>query len=387
MLISKEVKSEILNSISDKENFIKGSITGKTPNSPYRKIDMKPILIKDEYKIQFAIYDDKKVYHKNLSIDESLSQIENFIQDGFANIILKTVKNDMHLICSPKKIKINKSAASIKESANLSHNREKNHFISRNEFYPFLYKLGIQDKDGKIINSMSDKFIQLNKFLELVDNEIKKQNFKKLVVVDYGCGKAYLTFALYHYLTNIKKIQAKIIGVDFNKDLVRQSNETAKKVGFNSLFFKHSTIADFKTKDESPDMVLSLHACNNATDDIIAKAIKTGTKMIFSAPCCQQEFFKKINPSDNALKDSLSFGLVKERSCALLTDTYRSLLLQSSGYKTTMTEFIDGEHTGKNIMITAIKTDKQLSPKSKKDLDAFKETWGLKDLYLDNALK
>ncbi|MCT4552351.1 MAG: SAM-dependent methyltransferase [Alphaproteobacteria bacterium] len=387
MLISKEVKNEILNSISNQESFIKGSVTGRTPNSPYKKIDIKPVLIKEKYRLQFAMYDERKVYHKNLQLDEAQSQIELFIQEGFANVILKTTEGDIHLICTPKKIKIKKSSATIKQAADLSHDREKNHFISRDKFYPFLYRLGIQDKDGKIINSMSDKFTQLNKFLEIIDNEIKKQNFSELTVIDYGCGKAYLTFALYHYLTSLKKIKAKVIGVDFNKELVNFSNETAKKVGFNNLSFKYSTIAEFQQKGESPDIVLSLHACNTATDDILAKAIQTGTKMIFSAPCCQQEFFKKINPSEKALKDSLSFGLVKERTCALLTDTYRSLLLQSHGYKTSMTEFIDGEHTGKNIMITAIKTKGGQTPKTEKNLNDFKEAWGLKNLYLDSILK
>jgi 2-polyprenyl-3-methyl-5-hydroxy-6-metoxy-1,4-benzoquinol methylase len=370
--------------ILSNNNFIKAVLSGKN-STEYNKIEIRQILLQDNLLFQITSYTDKQTFHKNLSLNEAVNFIDSNIEDNFKNLVLFYDNKQMDIRRNKKGL-----SSSVKTNQNnpkpsdLEHNKAKNYILQENETYDFLMKLNIQTQTGEIKSAMRGKFIQINKFLEIVEKKLEQFDKKDLSIIDFGCGKGYLTFALYYYLKEIKKLNPVISGVDFNQDLIDKSNNTAKELNFENLKFYKNNVGDFTPK-ENYDIVISLHACNTATDDVIKFAINNNAKVILSTPCCQQEFIKKIDPENEVLKNCLEFGLVKERMSALLTDTYRCFYLQANGYNVKMTEFIDPEYTGKNVMIEAIKTENyKENKKANKKLEDFKELWGLKDIYLAN---
>jgi SAM-dependent methyltransferase len=261
------------------------------------------------------------------------------------------------------------------------HNKIKQYIIPENEPCDFLTYLGVMNEDGKVLSKKYDKFKQINKFLEIVDDSLKDTNIKDdFMIIDFGCGKAYLTFALYYYFYKIKNINVRIIGLDLKDDVIRFCNETAKKLKYDKLQFEIGDIKHFNFKS-SVDMIVTLHACDNATDAALVKAIKWNTEIILSVPCCQHEFYDKIGNS--ALDPMLKHGLIKERVSSLVTDSLRSLFLEKKGYKVQLLEFIAMEHTPKNILIRAIKTNKDIN-KAEKEYESFKTFWNLNDLFIEN---
>lgn len=236
------------------------------------------------------------------------------------------------------------------------------------------------NKDGKVFSQKYDKFKQINKFLEIVHDSLKDKNINdNFKIIDFGCGKAYLTFALYYYFYNIRNISVDIIGLDLKSDVIDYCNEVARKLNYSNLKFIHGDICDFENSKDV-DMIVTLHACDTATDAALVKAIKWNCEIILSVPCCQHEFYDKINNSD--MMPMLKHGIVKERISSLVTDSLRSLFLESNGYKVSLLEFISMDHTPKNIMIRGVKVNKDVS-KSKKEYEEFKRAWNLDDLFIE----
>ena len=239
----------------------------------------------------------------------------------------------------------------------LSHNRKKRYILEEGIPVPFLVELGVQTKDGAIVHAKYDKFRQINRFLEFIEDVLPKLDKEKETrIIDFGCGKSYLTFAMYYYLKILKGYPVRITGLDLKTDVIEHCSRLAKKFGYDSLEFLHGDIASYEGTDEV-DMVVTLHACDTATDYALTKAVKWGAKVILSVPCCQHEINKQIQ--NDLLSPVLQYGLLKERMSALLTDGIRGQLLEMSGYRTQILEFIDMEHTPKNIMIRAIRQGKK----------------------------
>ena len=243
-----------------------------------------------------------------------------------------------------------------------AHNKTKNYLLNEGDDVPIMQELGIFTKENKIVAAMYDKFKQINRFIEIIDDEFKNSNLKEITILDFGCGKSYLTFLIYHYFVNIKKIKAHIIGYDIKKDVVENCNKLAKKYNYAGLEFVLSDVKKDKLFSGKIDMVITLHACDTATDYALNFAIQNKAKYIFSVPCCRHEINLSINKGgelDIMLKD----GIIKERFCALLTDEFRAEILRAFGYSVDMIEFVDFAHSPKNIMIRAKQTTSKFNTK------------------------
>ena len=238
----------------------------------------------------------------------------------------------------------------------LSHNRNKNYILEEGKTVPFLQDLGVMTQSGEIVRTKFDKFRQINRFLEFIEDILPQlPKDREITILDFGCGKSYLTFAMYYYLHELKGYDIRIIGLDLKTDVIRHCNQLAEKYGYDKLKFLEGNIADY-TGADAVDMVVTLHACNTATDFALAKAVGWKAKVILSVPCCQHELNGQME--NDVLAPIFSYGLIKERMAALITDAMRAEYLKREGYDTQILEFIDMEHTPKNILIRAVYTGK-----------------------------
>ena len=328
------------------------------------KCTISKIAIKGGEGFQISSFIDKKVVHENIKIDTDkqntyshlIEKILNIMQENFKQCNIRANRIITILMNKKKEFKIVEN----KENSNctkkqVSHNSEKNYIIKEGVYADWLYEVGLIDKNGIVHNSMQKKFRQINRFIEMVA-DIEKYLPDNATIVDMGCGKSYLTFAMYYYFNVLKNKNVKIKGFDLKKDVVENCNKLAEKSGFSNLEFFADDIANLDTTKEKIDMIITLHACDIATDIAMAHAVKWGCKVIMSVPCCQHELFYQVK--NDVLKNVFSYGILKERMSALLTDGIRAEMLKLCGYKTSVLEFIDMEHTPKNIMIRAVKKDK-----------------------------
>lgn len=393
----KKEKTEIIaliENLINEEKLVKIVMSNPTDKSK-SKINIKPVLIKDDLYIQIERFELNKAVHENLKTDEFINTLEGYL-DLYKQILIVSIGMDYQILK-------NKKGYNLKESKNctgaicLTHNNKKKYILEEGKPIPFLIKLKVMGKNGEVFKNSYDKFRQINKYLEFIESTIKELEEKKLIdgqikVVDFGCGKSYLTFALYHYLKNIKNLNCKIIGLDLKADVMRDCNQIAKDLNYDDLEFLIGDIKDFdKLKDV--DMIFSLHACNNATDYALLKGLELGAKAILAVPCCQHEFNEKMSKNKNSLffkHDGVigRHGILFEKYTTLATDAVRALALELCGYRTQVMEFIDMEHTPKNTLIKAVKESvepKKLVEKQKEYQD-FINYLGISPL-LDELLK
>ena len=330
------------------------------------KIHLRPVLVKDELVFQASEYKEKKVYHKNLTKEEAVEQVLQWMELYRQLEVTAQCGQATVLISKKGKVTIKeKKECTCAKQIDLSHNRKKKYILEPEKKVEFLVDLGVQTKEGKIVHAKYDKFRQINRFLEFIEDilpELPKD--REVTILDFGCGKSYLTFAMYHYLKELKGYPVRIIGLDLKADVIAHCNELAEKYGYDGLRFFVGDIAQYDGVD-AVDMVVTLHACDTATDYALDKAVKWGAKVILSVHCCQHELNRQMQ--NELLQPVLKYGLIKERMAALLTDALRAEILESKGYQVQILEFIDMEHTPKNILIRGVKKG------GKKDATAYRK--------------
>ena len=339
------------------------------------KIKIRPVLIRKELVFQATLYINEKVFHENYRKQELIEKIPEWMNINFKQLEIDTAgKNITCLVSKKGKVTIKGKNKAVSDNCghdneSLEHNRKKNYIIKPGQKVGFLEDLGVITKEGKIVNSKYDKFKQINRFLEYIEDVLGVfDEEKEITIVDFGCGKSYLTFATYYYFVELKKRKVNMIGLDLKEDVIKKCNELSEKYGYYNLKFYVGDIAEFKGI-KNADMVITLHACDTATDYAINQALQWKTKVILSVPCCQHEINKQIR--NDILEPVLKYGLIKERMSALITDAVRANLLEINGYDVSVIEFIDMEHTPKNILIRAIRNDKKTGDEKYQELKTF----------------
>lgn len=324
------------------------------------KIKIRPVMVKGQLFFQETAYEGNKVFHENYEKQDMLEQILSCMENSFKQMEGESMTGRVTVLVSKKgKLTIRQVKKQLREEGeavlqpDLSHNRIKRYILEEGKAVPFLIDLGVQTKEGRIVRARYDKFRQINRYLEFVEDVLPVFPKDKCIhIIDFGCGKSYLTFALYYYLHELKGYDISITGLDLKEDVIEHCSRLSEKYGYHNLHFLKGDIAEFEGADEV-DMVVTLHACDTATDYALKKAVDWNAKVIFSVPCCQHEVNKQIE--SESLAPILKYGLIKERMSALITDAVRANLLEEMGYDTQVLEFIDMEHTPKNILIRAVK--------------------------------
>lgn len=344
------------------ETLIRVILSNPSSKDGVIKICARPMLKNKSLLFQIEEYTKTQVFHKNLTAGDASSYLTGKLSSdtssqtaSFKNALVETKSFTANVLVSKKgtitiKKKMNASPKQTKIS--LSHNRKKKYILEEGIPVPFLIDLGVMTQNGNIINAHYDKFRQINRFLEYIEDILPSlPTGRELRILDFGCGKSYLTFAIYYYLKVLKGYPVRITGLDLKEDVIRHCNELAVKYGYDKLEFLCGDIAYYDGCSQV-DMVVTLHACDTATDYALAKAVGWGAKVILSVPCCQHELNKQMK--NDLLSPVLHYGILKERMAALITDGLRAQILEANGYRTQILEFIDMAHTPKNLLIRAV---------------------------------
>lgn len=349
-----------------------------------KRVRLKPVELKGIYMIQFEYQHERVLKHENLDLSDVPEKL-NLLLQQFRQVQSEFEEEKIQIQLSKKfKVFWKSERVNSKKVVNLSHNRKKNYLLDEDTSYPFLVRLGVQTPDGKVKKQKHDKFRQINRFVEFIDDALDYLPKDRPVrILDFGSGKSYLTFALYHYLHIEKGLDIRVTGLDLKKEVIEECQQIADDLNYEHLEFLVGDINDYN-EETSVDMVVTLHACDVATDMALARAVKWGAKVILSVPCCQHELNTQLNSP--ALDVMLQHGLVKERFAALATDSIRAELLKLVGYEAQLLEFIDMEHTPKNILIRAYFTGKKPTTDDIKKYRAFVDFLQAKP-FLENELK
>lgn len=344
------------------ETLIRVILSNPSSKDGVIKICARPVLKNKSLLFQIEEYTKTQVFHKNLTAGDAGSYLTGKLSSDassqtaeFKNALVETKSFTANVLVSKKgtitiKKKMNTSTKQPKIS--LSHNRKKKYILEEGIPVPFLIDLGVMTQNGSIVNAHYDKFRQINRFLEYIEDILPSlPTGRELRILDFGRGKSYLTFAIYYYLKVLKGYPVRITGLDLKEDVIRHCNELAVKYGYDKLEFLCGDIAYYDGCSQV-DMVVTLHACDTATDYALAKAVGWGAKVILSVPCCQHELNKQMK--NDLLSPVLHYGILKERMAALMTDGLRAQILEANGYRTQILEFIDMAHTPKNLLIRAV---------------------------------
>lgn len=359
-------------------DFMSAVLSGPRTKDGTAKVKVRPLMKKDTLFFQLEIFRGNQAFHKNLEPEAAAEEVLRFMQE-MRQMQMDTRAASYTVLVSKKgKVTIKKKMRKEPvKMVSMSHNRKKQYVLEEGTAVPFLTDLGVMTQEGKVVHARFDKFRQINRFLEFVEDilpELPKD--REVTILDFGCGKSYLTFAMYYYLHELKGYDIRIIGLDLKKDVIKNCSRLAVKYGYDKLNFYEGSIEEFEGVTQV-DMVVTLHACDTATDYAMYKALRWGASVILSVPCCQHELNKQIAASE--FEPITDYGILKERFCALATDSIRAKILEEQGYDTQILEFIDMEHTPKNLLIRAIHRKKQSDKKKEKaaqQVDAFCKQFG-----------
>lgn len=353
------------------ENTLRAVVSNRRSNQVSQKLVFRPFIEKNRLMFQREEYANNQVFHENMDKETAVEQICTFLEKDYKQLDLLCEQSSFSALVSKKgKSTIKENKNQIAKKIDLSHNRKKRYILDTDEVIPFLVDLGVQTKEGKIVDKKYKKYKQINRFLEFVKDvlpELPKD--RPVKIIDFGCGKSYLTFAVYYYLHIMNGRDVEMIGLDLKKDVIAHCNRMAEKYEYTSLHFLEGDISTYDGAD-SADMVITLHACDVATDFALDKAVHWNAKVILSVPCCQHELNAQIG--NDMLEPLLKYGILKERFAALLTDALRANLLEQNGYEVQILEFIDMEHTPKNLLIRAVKRGEKADKKQEKLENSYK---------------
>lgn len=351
--------------------------------NPVTRVQVRPVELRGQSFYQFAYHEKNKVKHRNLDPTASRNELIELFSHKYRQGLLCSPQADYQVFVNPGAKARILTKPPTRKQVDVSHNRSKNYLIPDNQPCPFLIHLGIMNKQGKVLPSRMGKFKQINRFLEMVDDvrEHLPQE-RELSIIDFGCGKSYLTFALYHYLHEQLGLAVRIIGLDLKQDVVDHCNCLAQKLDWSpQLAFWVGDIKDYQNT-ATVDMVVSLHACDTATDIALAQAVNWQSRVILSVPCCQHELFSQIQ--NDTMRPLLKHGIFRERLNALVTDSLRTSVLEIAGYNVQVLEFVASEHTAKNLLIRAVRAPRDRDQRlARQEYRAFRDAWSLKQPYLE----
>ena len=344
---------EVLRQALD-EGLVRMICSEARDKTDYQKVTVRRIEEKRAF-YQIESFTKEQAFHNNIEEDAILEELENLV--GRYKQIQMTTLSYQYVLRISKKMKLNVTKKKNQEVVKVTkgHNLKKKYLLEDGVAIDFLIHLGIMDESGKVRHKWFDKFRQINRYLELIEDSLSHIERTEPTIIDFGCGKSYLTFALYYYLVQVKKMKVKIIGLDLKESVIKNLNQLTKELGYENLEFRVGDIAMFDY-DQEIDMVISLHACNLATDYAIEKAIKWQAKVIMAVPCCHKELNQQMQIDPMSVV--LEYGIIKERMAALMTDALRAELIKACGYEVQVIEFVDMEHTPKNLMIRAYRDQK-----------------------------
>lgn len=354
------IMNELRELLQDNLNieFISAVLSNPRDKDRITKVRVRPLLKKEQLVFQIETFCNNQAFHRNALSGEACEILFGYLEN-MRQMQLTTTRYLYTVLVSKKgKVTVKKKARQTDcREVDRSHDRKKNYILKEGIPVPFLQDLGVMTEEGKVVRSRSDKFRQINRFLEFIEDILPElDRDRELTILDFGCGKSYLTFAVYYYLHELKQYDIRVIGLDLKKEVIRNCNELSRKYGYEKLTFLEGNIADYEGCTRV-DMVVTLHACDTATDYALSKAVGWGAKVILSVPCCQHELNGQIDCE--VLGPVLGYGLIKERMAALITDALRAQYLEREGYDTQILEFIDMEHTPKNILIRAVRSGKR----------------------------
>ena len=359
MMTTDEFFDELIN-----ENMILAVLSGCRRKDAPSRVRIRPVEVKGEILYQASVPEGAKMLHRNYRREELVGFLKESLDGTYSQLQVQGRQADGGVLVSKKgKHTVKIKPHEVKENAKiLSHNRVKQYILPQGKPVPFLVDLGVMTREGRVREAAYDKYRQINRFLEFIQDVLPKlPQDREITIVDFGCGKSYLTFAMYYFFRELKGYQVKIIGLDLKEDVIRRCSRLAEEYGYDNLQFLQGDIAGYEGLEKA-DMVVTLHACDTATDFALAKAVQWDAKVILSVPCCQHELNGRIR--NDMLAPVLKYGILKERMSALITDGIRANLLESAGYSVQILEFIDMEHTPKNLLIRAVKTGKKQSAES-----------------------
>lgn len=338
------------------ENSLRIVISNPVNKQGVSKVKVRPLLLKGSLVFQAEELVGNQAFHKNYSAGECISYMADLLDGTLRQMELESGKGQVRVLVGKKgslSIKVKRQQKIVASSPVPQHNRQKTYILKEGTTVPFLVDLGVMTEEGKVIASKYDKFRQINRFLEFIEDILPRlHKNRENVIIDFGCGKSYLTFAMYYYLHELKGYPIRIIGLDLKQTVIDDCNRLGERYGYNKLKFYHGDIASYEGVDHV-DMVVTLHACDTATDYALAKAVRWEASVILSVPCCQHELNKTMD--QELMAPVFQYGLIRERMAALYTDALRAEILENQGYRTQILEFIDMEHTPKNILIRAVK--------------------------------